>query len=85
MIYKELQKKTYPSLRPKMFTPVNQHIQTSNIQQGVTYAQITKPKSFAPRLHPLSLLTNPVITRLLCSFLLYNTINKVMTFMSSKP
>jgi hypothetical protein len=48
MVYKELQKKTYPSFRPKIFTPPNQHIQTSNIQQGVTYAQITKPKSFAP-------------------------------------
>jgi hypothetical protein len=58
-----------------------QHIQTSNIQQGVTYAQMTKPKSFAS---PLKLGMTPVLICLLRSFFRYNN-NKVVTFRSSKP
>jgi hypothetical protein len=44
MAYKNLQKKTYPSLRPKIYTPPAQLQQTVNTQPGVTstYAQATE-------------------------------------------
>jgi hypothetical protein len=45
MVYKDLQKKTYPPLHPKIYTPP---AQTINMQPGVTYAQATKQNSYTP-------------------------------------
>jgi hypothetical protein len=41
-VYKELQQKTFPSLRPKQYTPPAPIHRTLQTQPGVTYAQITK-------------------------------------------
>jgi hypothetical protein len=46
-VYKDLQKKTYPPLRPKIYTPAAQLQQTVNTQPGVSYAQATKT-SYTP-------------------------------------
>jgi hypothetical protein len=50
MVYKELQQKTFPSLRPKIYTPPTLVKQTLPIQPNLTYAQITKgiPPSHPP-------------------------------------
>jgi hypothetical protein len=47
MVYKDLQKKTYPPLRLKQYNPPAQIKQTLYTQTGVTYAQITKQNSYA--------------------------------------
>jgi hypothetical protein len=47
-VYKDLQKKTYPPLHSKIYTPTAQIKQNQYTQQGVTYAQVTKQKSHAP-------------------------------------
>jgi hypothetical protein len=47
MVYKNLQKKTYPPLSLKQYTPPAQIKQTLHTQPGVTYAQITKQNSYA--------------------------------------
>jgi hypothetical protein len=39
---------TYPPLHLKIYTPPPQIKQTSYIQPGVTYAQITKQNSYTP-------------------------------------
>jgi hypothetical protein len=39
-VYKDLQRKTYPSLRPKQYTPPALIQQTSHTQPGVSYAEI---------------------------------------------
>jgi hypothetical protein len=41
-VYKDLQKKPYSPLRPRIYTPWAQLQQTVNTQPGVTYAQATK-------------------------------------------
>jgi hypothetical protein len=46
MVYKDLQKKTYPPLSPKIYTPPAELQQTVNTQPGVTYAQVTKQNSY---------------------------------------
>jgi hypothetical protein len=48
MVYKDLQKKTYPPLRPKIYTPPAQLKQTIYTQPGVSYAQVTKQSSYTP-------------------------------------
>jgi hypothetical protein len=47
MVYKDLQKKTYPPLHLKQYTSPAQIKQTLHTQPGVTYAQITKQNSYA--------------------------------------
>jgi hypothetical protein len=47
MVYKDLQKKTYLPLYPKIYTPPAQLQQTANMQSGVTYAEVTK-NSYTP-------------------------------------
>jgi hypothetical protein len=47
MVYKDVQKKADPPLRPKIYTPPAQ-IKTTYIQPGITYAQITKQNSYPP-------------------------------------
>jgi membrane-associated HD superfamily phosphohydrolase len=47
-VSKDLQKKTYPFLRLKQYTPPAQIIHTIYTQPEVTYAQITKQNSYAP-------------------------------------
>jgi hypothetical protein len=47
MVYKDLQKKTYPPLRLKQYTPAAQTKHTLHTQPGVTYVQITKQNSYA--------------------------------------
>jgi hypothetical protein len=47
-VYKDLQKKTYPPLRLKIYTPLAQIKQTLHTQPGVTYAHITKQNSYSP-------------------------------------
>jgi hypothetical protein len=46
--YKDLQKKTYPALYLKQYTPPAQIKQTPYTQPRVTYIQITKHNSYAP-------------------------------------
>jgi hypothetical protein len=46
-VYKDLQKKTYPPLRLKQYTPPAQIKQTLHTQPGVTYVYITKQNSYA--------------------------------------
>jgi hypothetical protein len=46
MVYKGLQKKIYPPLCPKIFTPPEQLKQTVHTQPGVAYAELTKQKSY---------------------------------------
>jgi hypothetical protein len=46
-VYKDLQKKTYPPLPLKIYTPLAQIKQTLHTQPRVTYAQITKQNSYA--------------------------------------
>jgi hypothetical protein len=48
MIYEDLQKKTYPSLHSKIYTPPAQIEQTLYTQPGITYAQITNQNSRTP-------------------------------------
>jgi hypothetical protein len=48
MVYKDLQKKTYPPLRLKQNNLSAQLKQTLYTQPGVTYAQITKQNFYAP-------------------------------------
>jgi hypothetical protein len=47
-VYKYLQKGTYPPLRSKIYTPPAQFKQNLYTLLGVTYAQVTKQKSYAP-------------------------------------
>lgn len=47
-IYKELQQKTYPSLRPKPYTPPPLIKQTLPTHSGISYAQITKQNISPP-------------------------------------
>jgi hypothetical protein len=47
MVYKDLQKKTYPPLRSKIYTPPTQIKQTLRTQPGVSYAQVTKYRARA--------------------------------------
>jgi hypothetical protein len=47
-VYKDLQQKTFPPLRPKIYTPPPHLKQTLHTQSGVTYAQVTKHNSSAP-------------------------------------
>jgi hypothetical protein len=47
MVYKDLQKKTYPPLRLKQYIPPAHIKQTLHTQPGVTYAQIMKQNSYA--------------------------------------
>jgi hypothetical protein len=42
MVYKDLQKKTYPYLHLKQYTPPSQVKHALHTQPGVTYAPITK-------------------------------------------
>jgi hypothetical protein len=46
-IYKDLQKKTYPPLCLKQYTPPVQINQTLYTQPGVKYAQLAKQNSYA--------------------------------------
>jgi hypothetical protein len=48
MFYKDLQKKTYPHFRLKIYTPLAQLKQTVYTQSGVTYAHVTKQNSYNP-------------------------------------
>jgi hypothetical protein len=48
MVYKDLQKKTYPPLRSKIYTPPTQIKQTLCTQPEVSYAQVTKQEFHAP-------------------------------------
>jgi hypothetical protein len=47
-IYKDLQKKTQPPLRSKIYTPPVQIKQTLRTQPRVSYAQVTKQEFHAP-------------------------------------
>jgi hypothetical protein len=53
-VCKVLEKKTYPPLPLKQFTPLAQIKQTLHTQPGVTYAQITKQNSYAATNKPTS-------------------------------
>jgi hypothetical protein len=50
-VYKDLQRKTYPSLHPKQYTPPALIQQTLHTQPGVSYAQITS-KNLPPTPNP---------------------------------
>jgi hypothetical protein len=67
MVYKDLQKKTYPPLRVKQYTPPTLIQQSIHIQPGVSYAQITSQNpSTTPTpapVPPANLLTPTVIQR----------------------
>jgi hypothetical protein len=51
MVYKDLQKKTFPPLRPKIYNPPPNLKQTSHTQLGVTYAQIAEALLKQPSQH----------------------------------
>jgi hypothetical protein len=47
MVYKDLQKKTFPPLGPKIYIPPPNLKQTSHTQPGATYAQIANSNSYS--------------------------------------
>jgi hypothetical protein len=57
-VYQDLQQKTFPPLRPKIYTPPPHLKQTLHTHSGVTYSQITKHNSSAP----LIFMMNPTST-----------------------
>jgi hypothetical protein len=60
MVYKDLQKKTFLPLRPKIYIPPPNLKQTSQTQPGVTYAQIANSNSYSyPQTETEPLLTQP--------------------------
>jgi hypothetical protein len=82
-VYKDLQQKTFPPLRPKMYTPLPHLKQTLHTQSGVTYSQITKHNSSAPP--PPLLMMNPKSTLHFHTIIPNSSLyNKVMTFTRSK-
>jgi hypothetical protein len=75
------QQKTFPPLRPKIYTSPPHLKQTLHTQSGVTYSQITKHNSSAP----LILMMNPTSALHFCTIVPNSPLhNKVMTFKSSK-